>query len=208
MSWQCHCSHSMHRKSPNALNVWIGGLLCTRESWYLLFGKRILSLMHSKNSYSSSLVWIHWTLQQVRLSISSIHNVEVNDNILSVTYNPELHWSQHFFLIISIRVELYFASISEVKRSVNNRWKCEALMGFFPFYELSHNMSKGEKARQTISKRALFIIRTHNSMFTRQQKKCCAARSSDSGDQAESTFKSIRRVSSTVATIEGNLVFN
>ena len=86
-------------------------------------------------------------------------------------------------------------------------------MGFFPFYELRHNMSKGER-RDKESLKVLSNMgahnesRTVNSMFTRQQKECCAARSSDSGDQAESTFKSIRRVSSTVATIEGNLVFN
>ncbi len=30
-------------------------------------------------------------------------------------YNPEIDWSQHSFLIIPIRVELYFASRSEVE---------------------------------------------------------------------------------------------
>ncbi len=45
-----------------------------------------------------------------------MHNVEVNDSIFWVwLYNPEIDWSQHFFLIIPIRVELYFASISEVE---------------------------------------------------------------------------------------------
>ena len=85
-------------------------------------------------------------------------------------------------------------------------------MGFFPFYELSHNMSKGER-RDKESLKVLSNIRSHiesrtlNSMFICQQKEmlCCKMLGFGWSGRTDA-FKSIRRISSTVATVEGNLV--